>query len=84
MKNTVLYSRSRRRRAREAKNIRGHHDGLSSDDEESQTDISKFTMEKGGFYLYSLSVWSSKFDIPVPSLLKYNTIHTHRIYQEKA
>ncbi|XP_071112400.1 PAX3- and PAX7-binding protein 1-like [Haliotis cracherodii] len=38
--------RSRRRRAREAKNIRGHHDGLSSDDEESQTDISKFTMEK--------------------------------------
>ncbi|XP_041351810.1 PAX3- and PAX7-binding protein 1-like [Gigantopelta aegis] len=38
--------RSRRRRQRESKDIRGHHDGLSSDDEENQSDVSKFTLEK--------------------------------------
>ncbi|KAL5009833.1 hypothetical protein ScPMuIL_012138 [Solemya velum] len=37
--------RSRRRRARENKQIIGHHDGLSSDDEENQSDITKFNME---------------------------------------
>lgn len=39
--------RSRRRRARESRDITNHHEGLSSDDEESQTDISKFNLEKG-------------------------------------
>ncbi|XP_064614574.1 PAX3- and PAX7-binding protein 1-like [Liolophura sinensis] len=38
--------KSRRRRAREGKNIRGHHDGLSSDDEESKSEMSKFKMAK--------------------------------------
>ncbi|KAH9508979.1 PAX3- and PAX7-binding protein 1 [Bulinus truncatus] len=38
--------RSRRRRAREAKSIIGHHDGLSSDDEESsQSQMLKFKSE---------------------------------------
>ncbi|CAG5133243.1 unnamed protein product [Candidula unifasciata] len=38
--------RARRRRAREAKNISGHHDGLSSDDEESsQSLMLKFTSD---------------------------------------
>ncbi|XP_055954462.1 PAX3- and PAX7-binding protein 1-like isoform X2 [Patella vulgata] len=45
--------RSRRRRARESKNIFGHHDGLSSDDEENQSEISKFVVEKGGFLYMS-------------------------------
>lgn len=40
--------RARRRRAREGKDIKGHHDGLSSDDEESQSEITKFNVEKGG------------------------------------
>ncbi|XP_033739538.1 PAX3- and PAX7-binding protein 1-like [Pecten maximus] len=38
--------RSRRRRKREVKNIRGHHEGLSSDDEENQSEITKFNSEK--------------------------------------
>lgn len=38
--------RSRRRRKREMKNIRGHHEGLSSDDEENQSEITKFNLEK--------------------------------------
>ncbi|KAJ8315152.1 hypothetical protein KUTeg_007302 [Tegillarca granosa] len=38
--------RARRRRAREGKDIKGHHDGLSSDDEESQSEITKFNVEK--------------------------------------
>ncbi|XP_060072979.1 PAX3- and PAX7-binding protein 1-like isoform X2 [Ylistrum balloti] len=38
--------RSRRRRKREVKNIRGHHEGLSSDDEENQSEITKFNLEK--------------------------------------
>ena len=40
--------RSRRRRAREMHNIVNHHEGLSSDDEESQADVTKFSMEQGG------------------------------------
>nr|XP_022293371.1 PAX3- and PAX7-binding protein 1-like isoform X2 [Crassostrea virginica] len=38
--------RSRRRRARELKDIMGHHDGLSSDDEENQSEIAKYNVEK--------------------------------------
>ncbi|ESO92141.1 hypothetical protein LOTGIDRAFT_190915 [Lottia gigantea] len=38
--------RSRRRRKRENKNLSGHHDGLSSDDEENQFDISRFNLER--------------------------------------
>ncbi|KAL8611073.1 hypothetical protein ACOMHN_064364 [Nucella lapillus] len=38
--------RSRRRRGRESRNISDHHEGLSSDDEESQADMSKFTTER--------------------------------------
>ncbi|KAK7107892.1 PAX3- and PAX7-binding protein 1-like isoform X2 [Littorina saxatilis] len=38
--------RSRRRRARETRNIVNHHEGLSSDDEESQADETKFCMEQ--------------------------------------
>ena len=40
--------RARRRRARENKNIMGHHDGVSSDDEENQSEIMKFNQERGG------------------------------------
>lgn len=39
--------RSRRRRAREKKDLSGHHEGLSSDDEENQSDITKFNLEYG-------------------------------------
>ncbi|XP_056016602.1 PAX3- and PAX7-binding protein 1-like isoform X2 [Ostrea edulis] len=38
--------RSRRRRAREMKDIVGHHDGLSSDDEENHSEIAKYNLEK--------------------------------------
>ncbi|XP_061176803.1 PAX3- and PAX7-binding protein 1-like [Saccostrea echinata] len=38
--------RSRRRRARELKDIVGHHDGLSSDEEENQSEIAKYNLEK--------------------------------------
>ncbi|KAL4233284.1 PAX3- and PAX7-binding protein 1 [Mactra antiquata] len=38
--------RARRRRMREGKSILGHHDGLSSDDEENQSEITKFTQER--------------------------------------
>ncbi|CAI9738582.1 PAX3- and PAX7-binding protein 1 [Octopus vulgaris] len=38
--------RSRRRRARESRDLSGHHEGLSSDDEENQSDITKFNSEK--------------------------------------
>ncbi|XP_076444487.1 PAX3- and PAX7-binding protein 1-like [Babylonia areolata] len=37
--------RSRRRRGRESRNISNHHEGLSSDDEESQADMTKFSTE---------------------------------------
>ena len=30
------------------RNIVNHHEGLSSDDEESQADVTKFSMEQGG------------------------------------
>lgn len=41
-------TRARRRRVREAKNIVGHHDGLSSDDEESsQSVVLKFSSDMG-------------------------------------
>lgn len=50
----VNYFRSRRRRHRESRDIVGHHDGLSSDDEQNQSEITKFNLEKGGqiFYCY--------------------------------
>lgn len=38
--------RARRRRLRESKDIVGHHDGLSSDDEQNQSEITKFNLEK--------------------------------------
>ncbi|XP_045198488.1 PAX3- and PAX7-binding protein 1-like [Mercenaria mercenaria] len=38
--------RARRRRAREGKNIMGHHEGLSSDDEENQSEITKYSQER--------------------------------------
>ncbi|KAH3737797.1 PAX3- and PAX7-binding protein 1-like [Dreissena polymorpha] len=38
--------RARRRRAREGKSISGHHEGLSSDDEENQSEITKFNQER--------------------------------------
>ncbi|KAK3577424.1 hypothetical protein CHS0354_032273 [Potamilus streckersoni] len=42
--------RARRRRARENKNIVGHHDGLSSDDEENQSEITKFNLERDDIF----------------------------------
>ncbi|GAB1610930.1 PAX3- and PAX7-binding protein 1-like [Argonauta hians] len=39
--------RSRRRRARESKDVTGHHEGLSSDDEQNQSDLTKFNTERG-------------------------------------
>ena len=44
----IFTNRARRRRARENKNIIGHHDGVSSDDEENQSEIMKFNQERGG------------------------------------
>ncbi|XP_013387497.1 PAX3- and PAX7-binding protein 1 [Lingula anatina] len=38
--------RARRRRARQSQNIANHHEGLSSDDEESQLDITKAIVER--------------------------------------
>ncbi|XP_060584934.1 PAX3- and PAX7-binding protein 1-like isoform X2 [Ruditapes philippinarum] len=38
--------RARRRRGREGKNISGHHEGLSSDDEENQSEITKYCQER--------------------------------------
>ncbi|XP_052809923.1 PAX3- and PAX7-binding protein 1-like [Mya arenaria] len=38
--------RARRRRAREGKSISGHNEGLSSDDEENQSEISKYNQER--------------------------------------
>ena len=49
--------RARRRRAREGKNISGHNEGLSSDDEENQSEITKYNQERGGD-LYSHFVQS--------------------------
>lgn len=49
----VYYFRTRRRIVRETKNITSHHEGLSSDDEENQSEITKYNQERGGD-LYSL------------------------------
>ena len=47
--------RARRRRVRENKSIVGHHDGVSSDDEQNQSEIMKFNQERGGdLYFTSL------------------------------
>ena len=42
-----LSFRARRRRAREAKGITDHNDGMSTDDEENQGEIAKFNMDRG-------------------------------------
>lgn len=52
-----LLTRSRRRRARELKDIMGHHDGLSSDDEENQSEIAKYNVEKGGTFTHNFLCW---------------------------
>lgn len=41
---------------RESKDIVGHHDGLSSDDEQNQSEITKFNLEKGGKIFYSSAI----------------------------
>ena len=46
-KTCFSFDRARRRRARETKSVYKHHDGLSSDDEENQSEISKYNVEKG-------------------------------------
>ena len=51
-----LLCRARRRRAREGKNISGHQEGLSSDDEENQSEITKYCQERGGdLYIYIIN-----------------------------
>lgn len=41
------FNRARRRRAREATGVQEHKDGMSTDDEESNSDILRFNQEKG-------------------------------------
>lgn len=39
------------------KDIVGHHDGLSSDDEENQSEIAKYNVEKGGTFTHNPLCW---------------------------
>lgn len=55
--------RSRRRRAREMKDIVGHHDGLSSDDEENHSEIAKYNLEKGGTFTHNSLCWPMTFNV---------------------
>lgn len=46
--------RTRRRREREKRGDSNHHDGMSTDDEESQSEIQLMQSDLGGFFgLYS-------------------------------
>lgn len=62
--------RSRRRRAREMKDIVGHHDGLSSDDEENQSEIAKYNVEKGGTFTHNPLCWQMTLKC---SIIRYDT-----------
>ena len=51
--------RSRRRRARENLAIKDHHEGLSTDDEENQSEITKFRVARGQLVINSRKVNNS-------------------------
>ncbi len=43
----LWYFRSRRRRARDARSIRDHQEGMSTDEEESNSETTRFLTEQG-------------------------------------
>lgn len=65
--------RSRRRRARENKDISGHHEGLSSDEEENQSDITKFNSE----YAEILRIRQRLFDDVEEDFCELENIRLH-------
>lgn len=45
------------------KDIVGHHDGLSSDDEENHSEIAKYNLEKGGTFTHNSLCWPMTFNV---------------------